>query len=104
MLGIGLGLLSQIIVVAFASPPVEREEPVVNGEFLERSLREAPQHENRIVPARFPQGWVETPEQRADGWVPRPEQVIGQLAQPRQAGRQSWADKEFLEGLNLKRH
>jgi hypothetical protein len=49
-----------------------------------------------VVVNLLPKQGVEPPEQGAEIVVPTPNQVIGDLEQTAEIGRQSWADQELF--------
>src|SRR5438270_12815108 len=94
----------QIAVVPFTGAFVEQEKTWIGGGAIELFLRDPAQQLDGVMVDLLPKQRVEPPEQGAEVMVPTPHQVVGDLEQTSEMGRQSRANQELFQRLYLIRH
>ena len=81
-----------------------RQILVVAGLGLEPIGRHRRQEGDRVMQGRAEQVGIQTSKQRARGRVPRPPEVVGELMQRGQLGREHRPDVEDVAGIYLRMH
>ena len=98
------GALAHARIVDGTGGTIERQVARVGGRPLQGGLRDAAQHQDRIVAALPPDDGIEAAEHGADDRLPTPDDVVGQFGQTGQRVGQTGTYQKFTEWLNVKRH
>jgi hypothetical protein len=93
-----------VSVISLTCAAVQSQIARVGGEALEGGLGHTAEDRDRVVAGGLPKDWIHAAEQVTDGRLPAPQDVVGELGNPLQRGRQSGPHKKLPKWLNLKRH
>jgi len=96
------GALALHIAVEPLSDPLQMgQEPVVLGCLLQPLLLDSSQHQYGVVAGLFPELAVQPTEEIYSLQVPAPPEVVGQVSEVFQLGRQRWDDGKSADGLHV---
>ena len=92
------------VVVCVAGRAVKREIAGIGSRALQGCLRNAAEHQDRILATLPPELMVQAAEDAANDRLPAPDDVVGEFGHALDWRRKTGTNQELTERLNVKGH